>query len=492
MTPAERIRVFIAGDIYPKRGLVRRFLEDDGYDVVGTTASPKVMVDRIRSSEPDAVVVDGDLLEAGAAGGTLARIREAVPDAKVIVFTGGPTASGPLAPSGADGYLEKGVGLSALTALLGNMFVAEPPRIVRPAESGTLAASTGVVATASASDGPPTGVARANGNGAGAVARLVAIGSGATLVVWGLIAMLATGGPTPPPVDRTEGGTGGEVIDLTDAMVDARATLRELIGALESGDYVLASLVAEELVDVRERAKEQGFSVSDLNADITARLSAVVDLLPARVNTTLSSILGSLYPDLSNEGAQGGGDLVEGPNLTGGNGAGDTGNGGGGGGGDSGGGGGGGDNDNGGNGGGGGGGGGDDNDNGGNGGGGGGDNDNGGNGGGGGGGGGGNGNGGGGGGGDDGDNDNGGNGGGDDSGGDDDDQNGDGDEDHSGHGHDNGRGKGHEMCRGKGHPECDEVAADDHRHGNGTGPAGHGNGHTRSVVIPPERQSKLR
>src|SRR5918995_1965929 len=336
MTPAERIRVFIAGDIYPKSGLVRRFLEDDGYNVVGTTASRKAMVARIRASEPDAVVVDGDLLVAGAAGSTLARIREAVPDAKVIVFTGGPAVSGPLAPPGADGYLEKGVGLSALTALLGSMFVAEPPRIVQPGASGTAATTTGVAATASASDGSPKGVAAtSNGNGAGAVARLVAIASGATLVVWGLIAMLATGGPTPPPVDRTEGGTGGEVIDLTDTMDQARATLRELIGALESGDYVLASLLAEELVDVRERAMEQGFSVSGLNADITARLGAFVDLLPARVNTTLSSILGSLYPDLSDEGAQGGGGLVEGPNLTGGNGAGDTDNGGGSGGGSS-------------------------------------------------------------------------------------------------------------------------------------------------------------
>src|SRR5919106_1016012 len=230
MTPAERIRVFIAGDIYPKRGLVRRFLEDDGYDVVGTSASRKAMVASIRASEPDAVVVDGDLLVAGAAGGT--------------------------------------------------------------------------------------------------VARLMAIASGATLVVLGLIAMLARGGPTPPPVDRTEGGTGGDVVAL-DAMDDARATLRELIGALESGDYVLASLLAEELLDVRERAMEQGFSVSGLNVDITARLSAFVDLLPARVNLALLSILGSLYPDLSDEGTQGGGGLVEGPNLMGGNDAGDTDNGGG-------------------------------------------------------------------------------------------------------------------------------------------------------------------
>jgi CheY-like chemotaxis protein len=448
MTPAERIRVFIAGDIYPKRGLVRRFLEDDGYDVVGTTASQKAMVARIRAGEPDAVVVDGDLLVAGAAGGTLARIREAVPDAKVIVFTGGPAASGPPAPSGADGYLEKGVGLSALTALLGNMFVAEPPRIVQPAASATAAATTGVAVTASASDGPPRGGAGAsNGNGAGGMARLVAIASGATLVVWGLIAMLATGGPTPRPVDRTEGGTGGGVIDLVDPMDDARATLRELVGALESGDYVLASLVAEELVDVRERAKEQGFSINGLDADITARLSALVDLMPARVNTILSSILGSLYPDLSDEFAQGGGGPVEGPNLTGGNGAGDTDGGGGGGGG---GGGNGGNNGGGGNGG------------------------NGGNGGSGGGGGGnGGGGGGGGGGGDEGDDEDEG----DD--GDEGDEGDEGDDDHSAHGHDNPNGKGHEMCRGKGHHECDEVAVGHHGQGNDGGRAGHANGLTR-------------
>ena len=325
MTPAERIRVFIAGDIYPKSGLVRRFLEDDGYNVVGTTASRKAMVARIRASEPDAVVVDGDLLVAGAAGGTLARIREAVPDAKVIVFTGGPAVSGPLAPPGADGYLEKGVGLSALTALLGSMFVAEPPRIVQPGASGTAATTTGVAATASASDGSPKGVAAtSNGNGAGAVARLVAIASGATLVVWGLIALIASGGgPTPPPLDRTEGDRNGEFV-FASAMDDALASLRRLISAIESGDYVLASIEADALLDARERAKEQGYSISGLDAAITARLRTVVDLLPLRANTELSSILGTLFPNLSHEEVPGGGsELIFGPVLSGGT-SGDT------------------------------------------------------------------------------------------------------------------------------------------------------------------------
>src|SRR5918994_6234660 len=305
MTPAERIRVFIAGDIYPKQGLVRRFLEDDGYDVVGTSASRKAMVASIRASEPDAVVVDGDLLVAGAAGGTLARIREAVPDAKVIVFTGGPAVSGPLAPPGADGYLEKGVGLSALTALLGSMFVAEPPRIAQPG-AGTAAAATGVAGTASASDGPPKRVAAAsNGNGTGAVARLVAIASGATLVVWGLIALLASGdGRVPPPLDRTEGNRNGELV-FDSAMDDARASLRGLISAIESGDYVLASIEAAALLDARERAKEQGYSISGLDAAITARLGTVVDLLPLRANIELSSILDTLFPEISDEEAPG-------------------------------------------------------------------------------------------------------------------------------------------------------------------------------------------
>ena len=326
MTPAERIRVFIAGDIYPKRSLVRRFLEDDGYDVVETTVSQKAMVARIRASEPDAVVVDGDLLVAGAAGGMLARIREAVPDAKVIVFSGGPGPGegGASAPSGADGYLEKGVGLSALTALLGSMFVAEPPRIVQPG-AGTAAAATGVAATASASDGPPKRVAAAsNGNGTGAVARLVAIASGATLVVWGLIALLASGdGRVPPPLDRTEGNRNGELV-FDSAMDDARASLRGLISAIESGDYVLASIEAAALLDARERAKEQGYSISGLDAAITARLGTVVDLLPLRANIELSSILDTLFPEVSDEEVPGGGsELIFGPVVSGGT-SGDT------------------------------------------------------------------------------------------------------------------------------------------------------------------------
>src|SRR5688572_32355781 len=100
-----RIRVFVAGTIHLNRAQVRRFLEDDGYEVVGEAPTRENLVAAIGRSEPDAVVVDQDLLGRG----MMARVRRAAPDARIIVFTAGPTNQA-AAPRGADGYLEKGVG----------------------------------------------------------------------------------------------------------------------------------------------------------------------------------------------------------------------------------------------------------------------------------------------------------------------------------------------------------------------------------------------
>lgn len=328
MTPAERIRVHIAGDIYPKRGLVRRFLEDDGYDVIGQTTSRKTLLAAIRKNEPDAIVVDDELLMEGPGGGTLlARIRKAVPDAKVIVFTSSP-ASGAPALAGADGYLEKGVGLAALTSLLGRIFADETPRI-EPAAAGAAAGATGtaarIAASAPVADAGPVTYPRepvgapGGGGPAGATARIVAIAGGAILIVWGMIAMLATGGgPTPPPADRTDRG-GTVVAEGDDALDEAYASLRRLMVAIESGNYVLAGIEAEALLDARQQAVTGGFAIIGLDAEVTARLGTLVAGLPARVNTTLSAILGSLYPVLPDEDVPGGGsDVLIGPAFTGG------------------------------------------------------------------------------------------------------------------------------------------------------------------------------
>jgi DNA-binding NarL/FixJ family response regulator len=306
VTPAERIRVHIAGDIYPRRALVRRFLEDDGYHVTGQTTSRKTLLAAIRKNEPDAIVLDEDLLTGGTGEGTLGWIRKAAPDAKVIVFTSSPLIeSGDTA--GADGYLEKGVGLAALTSLLGRLF-ADGAALIEPVPDPGRGARE------------PVGAA-ANGSSAATTARLVAIAGGAILIVWGMIAMLATGGgPTPPPLDRTEGGE--TVVAGDDALDAAYASLRRLMTAIESGNYVLASVEAEALLEARDQAAAEGFAIIGLDAEVTARLGTIVDVLPLRVNTVLSEILGSLYPVLPDEDVPGGGsDVIIGPVFT----AGDTG-----------------------------------------------------------------------------------------------------------------------------------------------------------------------
>ena len=48
-----RIRVLIAGNIYVKRALVRRFLEDDGYEVVAETYDQREVMPAIRRGEPN-------------------------------------------------------------------------------------------------------------------------------------------------------------------------------------------------------------------------------------------------------------------------------------------------------------------------------------------------------------------------------------------------------------------------------------------------------
>jgi DNA-binding NarL/FixJ family response regulator len=284
-----RIRVFVAGTIHLNRALVRRFLEDDGYEVVGESPTRENLAAAIRRSEPDAVVVDQDLLGRG----MMARVRRAAPDARIIVFTAGPTTSA-TAPRGADGYLEKGVGLAALTALLVRLF-ADEPSLAQPIAAGA--------AGAQSSDG-------SSSSPMGALARLVTIASGAVLIVWGLIAMIATGGGQPPPADTTDTPRPRTVVLAAGSLDEAYGALDALVAALRDGNYVLATIQAQTLMDERRQATFEGYSVSGLDAAIAVQLDGLVVSLPQRVNASLADILRSLYPTLPDEDQPGGGSGV--------------------------------------------------------------------------------------------------------------------------------------------------------------------------------------
>src|SRR5213593_4877473 len=119
-TAGDRIRVAIAGNIYAKRALVRRFLEDDGFSVVAEANDRDELFSSISAANPDAVVLDDD-----AADWDFEEIREPSPEVKIVLFTSG-SPDAPTVPPGADGYLQKGEGLGRLTALLRDL-LAEPP-----------------------------------------------------------------------------------------------------------------------------------------------------------------------------------------------------------------------------------------------------------------------------------------------------------------------------------------------------------------------------
>jgi len=317
---AGRIRVLIAGNIYVKRALVRRFLEDDGYEVVAEALTRSDILPAIRRGGPDAIVVDDELLEAG----TIARIRGGAPDAKIVVFTSTPPAA-PGAVVGADAYLEKGVGLAALTALLGRLFEPDPATLVLAgagagvgaAGAATMTQTTDVEATmadytSSGSSAPAPG---------GAPARLIAIAGGAILIVVGLVAMITTGGggTEPAPADTTD-QTGGTVIaaPAEETELDAAyAALDRLVAAVEDGNYVLATVEAQALMDAREAAFAAGFTTSGLDAEVTARLDVVVVGITPGAAANLQQVLGDLYPALEDESEPGGGsDVVLGSTVT--------------------------------------------------------------------------------------------------------------------------------------------------------------------------------
>ena len=302
---ANRIRVLIAGNVYVKRALVRRFLEDDGYEVVGDVMTAGAVMTTIRAGRPDAIVLDEDLVRGGA---PIAAIRDAAPDARVVVFTAAAPGVG-APPPGADAYLDKGVGLSALTALLGRLFT-EPTAPLEPLLAGAgvgTAAAAAIDTTEGSSMEDPQQIepvsATPGGGGSGAgLARYVAIAAGVLLIVWGVVSAIDTedsGGTTETVAEATTTVDTDEDTAVEEAptpLDEAYASLDTMIGALEDGDYVLATIEAQSLMEEREQALAAGFATTGFDAEVTARLEPLVPELPLRLNTQLAEILGSLYP----------------------------------------------------------------------------------------------------------------------------------------------------------------------------------------------------
>ena len=270
-TAGDRVRVAIAGTIYAKRALVRRFLEDDGFAVVAEANDQGGLFSALGSEEPDAVVLDDDI-----ADWDVEEIRRASPDAKIVLFTSG-IPSEPGVPGAADGYLQKGVGLGALTSLLRELLAEPVAPIVLPA--------------------PPVRVPNGAAHERRVVIRLAALVAALVLIASGALALvgqaptgkegtraLPTIQPTPPP-EATR-----------NALDQAIADLRDLRAALRDGRYAQASALAQSLLLDRQAALAAGFSVSELDRSIGSTLQPLMALLGPGILSTLQDILGDLLP----------------------------------------------------------------------------------------------------------------------------------------------------------------------------------------------------
>ena len=307
-----RIRVLIAGDIYADRALVRLFLEDDGYEVAAQTYERADVMPKVIGLQPDAVVVTEALLAGRRPERSLRRIRRAAPDAKLVVVTPTPAAA---AFAVADATLESGLSLAALTALLGRLFAEHARRAVVPA--GALVGAGAVAGVA----GTHRGVAPvASSEPRGQVARIVGSIGVPLVVVWGLIALLTTGGGVLPRANTTDLAAGGVVvIPTTDGpLSSAEDSLDRLLHAIHAGNPLLASVHAQALMDARASAIAFGYPTAGLDANVESGLAAVVGLLSPDATRSLASILGRLFPEIEGDAGStptpgGGSGIVLGP-----------------------------------------------------------------------------------------------------------------------------------------------------------------------------------
>lgn len=290
-----RIRVLIAGDIYANRALVRPFLQDDGYEVAAEAYERTDLMPAVIGLQPDAVVVDEALLAGRRPAKALRRIRNAAPDAKLVVVTATPAAA---AFADADATLESGLSLAALTALLGRLFAERPPRAAVPV--GALVGAGAVAAAAVSFPAAPSPSSPAASEPRGSVARFVASVGLPLVIVWSLITLLTTGAVVihrPGTADLAAGGV--VVVPMTDGpLAGAQDSLDRLLHAIHNGNPVLAKAHAQALMNARASAIAFGYPTDAFDADVESGLAAVVGLLSPGATGSLATVLGALFPQI--------------------------------------------------------------------------------------------------------------------------------------------------------------------------------------------------
>ena len=115
------MRIFVVDDDEDVRLVVRTWLETaTDHVVVGDAAGIDAAVLQLPEIRPDVIVTDLVMGAGDGAGRLIARLRDAAPEARLVVYSGHDPAGG-RTPPGVDRYVVKGTSLDALTEVLSTL-----------------------------------------------------------------------------------------------------------------------------------------------------------------------------------------------------------------------------------------------------------------------------------------------------------------------------------------------------------------------------------
>jgi CheY-like chemotaxis protein len=285
-TDAGPPRVLVAIPTSFQQEVVRFYLKDAGYQILGMVPSGADLLARAGDQQPEAVVLH-ESVAAEPGPGLIQELRKVTPSTKIVVLAAAPDEAWRGPARGADAFLEEGVGIASLKGVLAELCGATG---IRPA--AVWIDTDGQAAPAGAEDPEemaPIPLPAAPGRGVLWYERFRGAAAAAIL----LLALFK--GPQLFLAASPSSGPDGAV--ASGPLAGAFSSFNLLVASLQNGaspEVLMGE--ARDLSASRAAAVATGADVSDLDAAIAAQVPPLLKNVSPRTASTISAILGDLVP----------------------------------------------------------------------------------------------------------------------------------------------------------------------------------------------------